>query len=325
MKKILIVGGGGYIGTSLTNKLLKSNIVKIYDEFNFDWILKNHKQLKNNNRLFFIKKKLNEVSLGDFKEIDIVCDVCGISNDPSGELNSKFTWDVNYKGRIKFASMAKKAGVKHYIFNSTCAVYGHNKRIVSEKSKKNPISTYAKANLKAEEKIYSMRNKNFTVNVLRNATLYGSSHTMRLDLVINKFVYDFMKTKKITIHGDGQQWRPFVSIADICNIYFELINKKRKSFICNAVSFNLKINELAKLVSFLLKGKKNSIIYKANNFDLRNYKVSNTKFLKEFENFKFSDLKKEIIKLKSHFNKYKTKENEKTIRMLYYKKKLSLK
>ncbi len=251
--------------------------------------------------------------------------MCGISNDPSGELNSKFTWDINYKGRIKFAKMAKKAGIKHYIFNSTCAVYGHNKKMVNENSKKNPISTYAKANLKSEEKIYSMRNKNFIVNILRNATLFGQSNTMRLDLVINKFVYDFIKKKKITIHGDGEQWRPFISITDICNIYMSLINKKKKSFICNAVSFNLKINDLANFVCKVFKAKKNSIIYKKNNFDLRNYKVSNVKFLKEFKDFKFASLNKEIIKLKKYMISNNIKENEKTIRMLYYKKKLSLK
>lgn len=325
MKKILIVGGGGYIGTSLTNTLLRNNnTVKVYDEFNFNWILTNFSKFKNKEQLYFIKKKLDEVKLEDFRDIDIVCDVSGISNDPSGELNSKFTWEINYKGRIKFARAAKKAGIKHYIFNSTCAVYGHNRKIVTEKSKKNPISTYAKANLKAEEKIYSMREKNFTVNILRNATLYGQSDTMRLDLVINKFVYDFIKNKKIIINGDGEQWRPFVSVTDICNIYLLLINKKKKSFVCNAVSFNLKINDLANLVCEIFNAKKNSIVYKPNNFDLRNYKVSNNKFLKEFKGFKFSELRKEVIKLKQYIISNDIEENEQTVRMLYYKKKLSV-
>ena len=129
----------------------------------------------------------------DFSNIDIVCDLNGISNDPSSDLNSKFTWDINYKERTNFAEIAKQSGVQRYIFNSTCSVYGFNKNQVSENSKLNPISTYAKANLKSEKKIYKLKNKFFRVNILRNATLYGFSNVLRLDLVVNIFVYNLLK------------------------------------------------------------------------------------------------------------------------------------
>jgi len=323
MKTILISGGAGYIGTFLTIQLLKTNIVIVYDEFNFDWLLKNKKKIKNNKRLFLLKKDIGDVEVSDFKDVDIVCDVSGISNDPSSELDSKFTWKVNFYSRTKFAKIAKKAGVKHYIFNSTCAVYGHNDKIVFESSVKKPLSTYAKANLRSETLIYSLKSKTFAVNILRNSTLFGASPTMRLDLVINNFVYNHIERKNIVINGDGKQWRPFVSVQDIANIYTILVSRKAQSFICNLVAFNLKISDLAIKVSKILKIPKENIVYKKDNNDLRNYKISNKKFQKLFAGFKFTSLDKEVLALKKHYIKFKTKRNIRTIRMLFYKKKLS--
>ena len=146
MKNILISGGAGYLGTELTKYLLKENNVVVFDKFYFPWLKKNKNKISNSKRLTFIKKDITKVKKEDFKNIDIVCDLNGIPNDPAAEINPKFTWDINYRGRLNFAKVAKKAGVKRYVFNSTCSVYGYNKNKVNERSKQNPISTYAKAN-----------------------------------------------------------------------------------------------------------------------------------------------------------------------------------
>ena len=173
MKTILISGGGGYLGTYLTQVLLKNYKVIVYDEFYFKWLFKNKKKILFNKRLKFIKKDILSVSLNDFEGVDIICDLNGIPNDPSSELNKKHTWNVNYKGRKKFAEIAKSCGIKRYIFNSTCAVYGYNKKVVNEKSKTNPLSTYAKANLKAEKEIVKISelehvgSQYFAVNINR--------------------------------------------------------------------------------------------------------------------------------------------------------------
>ena len=161
MNTILISGGAGYIGTELTKYLLQKYNVIVYDKFYFSWLKKNKNKLKSKKKLRFIKKDINAVEVKDFDKVDIICDLNGISNDPSSELNAKYTWEVNYKSRLKFAKFAKKAGVKRYIFNSTCSVYGFNKKKVFENSKKNPLSTYAKANLAAEKAIYKLRNNFF--------------------------------------------------------------------------------------------------------------------------------------------------------------------
>ena len=325
MKTILISGGAGYLGTELTINLLRNYKVIVYDVLYFPWLLKNKKKIKNYKNLKFIKKNINDVKKKDFDGVDIVCDLNGISNDPSSEINSRHTWKINYFSRLKFAEIAKKAGVSRYIFNSTCSVYGFNRKKVFENSKKNPISTYAKANYKAERKILCLKNKKFKVNALRNSTLYGFSNTMRLDLVINIFVLNLMNQKKIFVDGDGNQYRPFISINDICKIYNILIkNNLLPSFICNLVSFNSKISFIAEKICKTLNYNLNLIQYKKNFSDKRNYIVGSKNFKKYFgAKFKFSKFEKEIVNLKKNLKRFKINFNINTIRMKFYKKKLS--
>ena len=321
MKTILISGGGGYLGTQLSQFLLKKHKVIIFDKFYFPWILKNKKRIKNNNNLSFIKKNISSAKLSDFKGVDIVCDLNGISNDPSSELNPKHTWKLNFNDRVNFAKLSKKAKIKRYIFNSTCSVYGFSNKKVFESGAKRPISTYAKANLKAESFIYKMRDKNFKVNSLRNSTLYGFSNSMRLDLVINIFVLNILKKKEITIDGDGNQYRPFISVNDVCKIYDLLIERdKLPSFISNIVSFNSKIKDIAFKICKILKSNKKNIIFKKSFSDKRNYNVGSKNFRKFFgRKFKFSKFEFEIKNLSKNLKKYKINFNKNTIRMKFYK------
>lgn len=323
MKNILISGGGGYFGTFLTQQLLKDYNITVYDLFYFPWLIKNKKKIKYNERLKFVKKHLNEVKVDDFKDIDIVLDLNGISNDPSSELNPSHTWKLNNTYRKNFAIVARKAGVKRYIFNSTCSIYGFSKKITFEGGKKNPISTYAKANLKAEKYIYSLKNNNFKVNCLRNSTLFGFSNSMRLDLVVNIWVYNLIHNKNIVIDGDGEQYRPFLSLNDVTNVYKFILNKDKKlgSFICNLVSFNLKIKTLAQKILKIINNKNTRIIFNPQNKDKRNYIVGSKNFDKIFgKNFKFSSFKTEVKYLFKQMKANKIKLNSSTIRMKYYKK-----
>lgn len=314
MKKILILGGAGYIGSYVSEYLNKNFEVTVFDSFYF----KNSKSFNKNIKI--IKKDIFDVKVSDFKNISAVCDFCGIPNDPSSELNKKHTWKINYKARLKFAKTAKKAGIKTYIFNSTCSIYGHNDKLVKENSIKNPISTYAKANLKAEQSIYDLKNNNFHVYILRNATLFGFSKALRLDLVINIFALNIAKKQTLKIDGDGMQWRPFVSVKDVSRIYELILNKGKKSAIYNLVSFNFKVLEMAKKILKLYNLKINNLSYVGKNKDKRNYRVSNIKLLKDFPSFKFTDFNKDFKLLVSKLIKDKINKNIKTIRLKFYKK-----
>ncbi len=326
MKTILISGGGGYLGTYLTQVLLKKNNVVVYDEFFFKWLYKNRKNIRHNTRLKIIRKDILNVTSKDFKDVDIVCDLNGIPNDPSSELNKKHTWEINYYGRKKFAEIAKKSGVTRYIFNSTCAVYGYNKNTVNENSKTNPLSTYAKANLKAEKAIFKLKSKNFKVNILRNSTLFGFSQNLRLDLVINIFVNSLINTGNITVDGDGKQWRPFISLNDVCKIYEKIISKNSlPSFVINLVAFNSTIKKLAfKIIKYFGKSEKN-IKFISRNKDPRNYKTSSKNLKKYIGNINFTNFNYEINNLVKGIKKYKLKSDTSTIRMKFYRSKFSKK
>ena len=144
---------------------------------------------------------------------------------------------------------------------------------------------------------------------------------MRLDLVINIFVLNIMKNKTITVDGDGNQYRPFISVEDVCKIYNVLIKKNNlPSFICNIVSFNSTIKSIAYKICNILKVDKNIINFKNESVDKRNYLVGSKIFKKYFgKNFKYSKFEAEVIKLKKNLKKFNINFNKNTVRMKFYK------
>lgn len=209
--KILVTGAGGYIGSVLVPMLLEKgyNVVAL-DRFFFG----KDKLLQGNKNLEVIEDDIRLFDPAILKDIDAAIDLAALSNDPSCELDPVKTWSINYLGRFRVATLAKLMGVKRYILPSSCSVYGFQEELVDENSCTNPLTTYAKANLKAEEDILKLADDKFTVVVLRQATVYGLSPRMRFDLAINGMVKGFFKNGKIPILRDGNQWRPFVHVRD---------------------------------------------------------------------------------------------------------------
>jgi nucleoside-diphosphate-sugar epimerase len=150
-KNILLLGAGGYIGSVLTDSLLRKKYkVFAYDRFFFG--METLKKNLNNKNLKIIRKDIRDIEAKDFHRIDYVIDLAALSNDPSCELDVNLTKDINFHGRIKAARLASKNKVKKYIFSSTCSVYGNTKdNLVDEKSKLAPISEYAKSSAECEK------------------------------------------------------------------------------------------------------------------------------------------------------------------------------
>lgn len=211
MKHVLVTGAGGYIGSVLTPMLLEDGYsVVALDRFFFGWQTLPPKS----SRLQIVQNDIRWVDESTLKGIDAVIDLAALSNDPSGELDSEKTWEINHRGRVRIANLAKKMGVRRYIFPSSCSVYGFQDRMLDETSPVNPLTTYAKANLRAEKDILSLADERFCVVVLRQATVYGLSPRMRFDLAINGMVRGLFKDRKIPLLRDGTQWRPFVHVKD---------------------------------------------------------------------------------------------------------------
>ena len=198
--------------------------------------------------------------------------------------------------------MAKKKGVKKFIYASSCSVYGdHGKSLINETTIERPLTVYALSKLSSEKEINS-----FEVISLRFATLFGLSPRMRFDLGVNTMTKNILQGKNITVNGDGKQYRSFVHVKDVAEsiIYFVNIKKKCKHNIYNIGSSknNIKIIDLAKLFKKIFKNLK--IKKNLNNYDFRSYEVNFDRLSKTYNNKNFISLKDGIIEM---FDFYKDK------------------
>ena len=249
--KVLVTGGAGYIGSVLCRLLLeKGYSVTVLDRFFFG--TEPLKEIAE--KITIIKDDIRYFNPEILNGIDAVLDLASLSNDPSGELDPQKTLEINYKGRVRVANLAKKKGVKRYVLASSCSVYGFQKDTLTEASNLNPLTTYAKASANAEKEILPLADKDFTATVVRQATVYGFSYRMRFDLAINGMVLGFFKNGQIPIMRNGEQWRPFVHIKDTSNAFIKIIESepelvKGEIFNVGSNEQNVQVFELAKSVA----------------------------------------------------------------------------
>jgi len=275
MKTILVTGAGGYIGSVLVPKLLDRGYrVKALDRYFFG-----EDKLENHERLTIIKDDTRRIKEEYFAGVDAVIDLVAISNDPSGELFSEATYQINHISRVSTASIAKRLGVSRYILPSSCSIYGFvdNDVIVDEQSPTNPLTTYAKANEKAEQGVLPLADEQFTVVVMRQATVYGYSPRMRFDLAINGMTLGAWKTGIIPLMRDGSQWRPMVHVQDTTDVMCLLLEADSK--VINKQIFNVgsnrnnyQLGKLAEEISSALPKEVNIDWY--GDPDHRSYRVS---------------------------------------------------
>lgn len=239
--QVLVTGGAGYIGSILIPILLdRGHKVKCLDRFFFGMETLDNAQ--SNANLELIKDDIRWFDPGILKGVDAVMDLAALSNDPSGELEPSKTFDINYLGRVRVAKLSKEHGIERYILASTCSVYGFREdMILDEKSPTNPLTTYAKSNLKAEKDVLLLSDQNFSVTVLRQATVYGLSPRMRFDLAINGMVLGLYKNKKIPVMRNGDQWRPFVHVKDTSKAFLTVMESPKDKV--NGEVFNVGSND----------------------------------------------------------------------------------
>ena len=281
---VLVTGGAGYIGSVMSRILLE----KGYDVTCLDRLFFGTDSTKDiADRITLVKDDVRWFNPEILKNVDAVFDLAALSNDPSGELEPRKTLDINYKGRVRVARLAKKYGAKKYVLASTCSVYGFQEGIITEESGLNPLTTYAKANMMAEKEVLPLADKTFSVTVLRQATVYGFSYRMRFDLAINGMVLGFYRNGKIPIMRDGKQWRPFVNVNDTSNAFIKVLEAEPELvngqiFNVGSDEQNVQIFDLAKLVAESIDIPFNYEWYGSP--DTRSYRVSFSK-IKETLNF----------------------------------------
>ncbi len=276
IKKILVTGSEGYIGSVLMPMLNREG----YEITGLDSCYYSEGNLTNEILLSYkiIRKDIRDTTAADFAGFDTVIHLAALSNDPLGKLNEELTFEINYKASVEIARYAKEAGVKRFIFSSSCSLYGASDKILTESDNANPQTAYGKSKILAENEIVKLAGNEFSPVFLRNATAFGISPRMRFDIVVNSLT-GFAKTEKVVkILGDGTPWRPLVHVNDICKAII-LSLKAPKSAIHNQAfnigssNENYQIKTIAEKIKVFYSDCKIEIV-KKNAGDTRNYIVS---------------------------------------------------
>jgi nucleoside-diphosphate-sugar epimerase len=269
--KILVIGGCGYIGTVLVEKLIMLNhAVTVFDT---EWFGNYHRANKNLN---FKKKDVRDISPLDLKGYDSVIHLANIANDPSVELNPNLSWEVNVLASNLLMQCLKKSKVKHIIYASSGSVYGvKTEEHVTEDLDLVPISTYNKTKMISERVLLSYKD-DFKIHCIRPATVCGFSPRMRLDVTVNMLTFQALKKKTMTVYG-GTQIRPNIHIQDLSEVFIHFLdNPDIESGAYNAGFENLSILDIANIIN----SKINSKIEIFPTKDIRSYRQNSDKLLK---------------------------------------------
>jgi nucleoside-diphosphate-sugar epimerase len=278
-KRVLITGWSGYIGPLM---------VKIFKQHGHDvagldtGYFADCSMEPIHDRGPLLRKDVRDVQAADLAGFDAVVHLAALSNDPMGELRPEWTYQINLEGSLHLARVAREAGVSRFLFSSSCSIYGasdHEK--ATETAPLQPLSAYAVSKVRTEEGLERMADRDFSPVFLRNATAYGVSPRMRLDLVLNNLTAWAFTTGRVQIMSDGTPWRPLVHIEDIARAFAAVLDAPRdaihkQAFNVGADTENYQVKDLAELVREEVPG--SVISYSGQSApDPRNYRVDFSK------------------------------------------------
>ena len=287
--KVIIIGHDGYIGSVMTPILQVAG----HEIAGVDIYFFSDRHNKPGQQDFpVIEKDIRDFDSDILRGYEAIIHLAALSNDPLSEMNPALTSEINYWATINIARLAKEAGVRRFLFASTCSVYGmiNENEQASEKTAVRPLTEYAVSKVRVEKDLAGMADASFSPVILRNATAYGWSPNFRSDLVLNNLAGWAFTSKEIRIMSDGTPWRPIIHVSDIAKA-FEAILTAPQEIVHNQV-FNVGVNyqnyqvrELAEIVREGFLGCR--VIYDEHGGpDPRSYRVDFSKINKCIPEFK---------------------------------------
>ena len=280
--KVLLIGGGGYIGIPLAAELLgRGHGVRVLDRFYFGRDL--FDGLASQPGLELIQGDLRAPDERVFEAVDAVVVLGALSNDPCADLDPGLSRQINLDGTLLCAERAKAAGARRLVFSSSCSVYGAGSGISTEQSATNPVSVYARLKVEAETRLSALASDAFCVTSLRHATVFGFAPRMRFDLVVNLMTLTAFQQGKIYVLGGGLQWRPLVHVQDVALAFVTALESapeviQREVFNVGSDEQNLRVKDVATLVAKIVPNTKVEQV--PSDADNRDYRVSFAKISK---------------------------------------------
>ena len=232
-------------------------------------------------------RDIRDVTPGELAGYDAVICLAALSNDPLGHLNPAATYSVNLEGTLCLAEAAKKAGAERFLFASSCSLYGASGSAgVAEDGEMFPVTPYGETKVLAERALSELADDNFSPTYLRNATAYGASPRLRLDIVVNNLTAVAMTTGEVRLESDGSPWRPLVHIQDITASFIAMLTAPRElvhdqAFNVGRSADNVQVRDIAEMVRAAVPGSKLSFAEGAGP-DVRNYRVDFAKLTDTF-------------------------------------------
>ncbi len=275
--RVLVTGHNGYIGQVLDPMLqIYGHEVVGLDTFFFEGC--QFDEAPSGSKM--IRKDIRDVQVSDLEGFDAVVFLAALSNDALSDLDPNLTVEINNRATVRFAEMAKQAGVERFLFSSSCSLYGasENEEYLTEESPMNPVTPYGKAKIDVELELQKLADDKFSPTYMRNATAYGLSPSLRIDLVVNNLTGYAMTTGEVLMKSDGSPWRPLVHVEDIALAMRCVLESPRdpihnRAFNVGQTAENYQIKDVAAMVQEVVTGSKIQLAEGASP-DKRNYKVN---------------------------------------------------